>query len=185
MFINSCEVSSAVVFSNSSLVENQSIFTSLSNSISQLIESQNFLSSISLIISQAPTSQSIFTALSFARGNFNTLTPHFSPNLFSYFFGSSAVQTINSITIQKSDLPGLTPTVSNTAESLFVGLLSVPLAGKNIVEFPGITFKYWGYGKDGNKRVDTLLIDIRKKLTITNSYELPEEVITIIDPDDY
>jgi len=184
MFINSCEVSSAVVFSNISLVENQSIFTSLSNSISQLIESQNFLSSISLIISQAPTSQSIFTALSFARGNFNTLNPHFSPNLFSYFFGSSAVQTINSITIQKSDLPGLTRTVNNTAESLFVGLLCIALSGKNIVEFPGITFKYWGYGKDGNKRIDTVLVDIRNKLTVINTYEI-QDITTTVDPDDY
>ena len=42
---------------------------------------------------------------------------------FESVFGASAVQDLSSITIAKSDLPGLTASASNTAESLLVGIL--------------------------------------------------------------
>jgi hypothetical protein len=119
------------------------------------------------------------------KGNFDALfIVYFPPNHFTYFFGSAAIQTINSITIQKSDLPGLNPLVNNTAESLFVGLLGIALSGKNIVEFPSITLKYWGYGSTEGKRIDTVLVDIRKKIIFTNEYEIPVDS-SVIDPDNY
>lgn len=43
-------------------------------------------------------------------------------------FGASATQSIDFITIQKSELPGLTPTTSNNAEALVVGILIKILA---------------------------------------------------------
>lgn len=38
-------------------------------------------------------------------------------------FGAGAVQTATAITIQKADLPTLTPSATNTAESLLAGIL--------------------------------------------------------------
>ena len=42
---------------------------------------------------------------------------------FESVFGASAIQDLGSITIAKSDLPGLTASASNTAESLVVAIL--------------------------------------------------------------
>jgi hypothetical protein len=41
----------------------------------------------------------------------------------SQCFGDNTLQNSNSLVIQKSDLPGLTPTTNNTAEELVVGIL--------------------------------------------------------------
>ncbi|BAY10639.1 hypothetical protein [Calothrix sp. NIES-2098] len=38
-------------------------------------------------------------------------------------FGESATQSIDSLVITKSELPGLTPDANNTAESLVIGIL--------------------------------------------------------------
>lgn len=43
-------------------------------------------------------------------------------------FGAGATQDANTITILKADLPGLTPTANNSAESLWVGIF---LKGKS------------------------------------------------------
>ncbi|MEH2145297.1 hypothetical protein [Nostoc sp.] len=112
------------------------------------------------------------------------LNAFFSPEHFKFIFGQNAVQNINSLIIQKRDIPQLTPAVNNSAESLLIGLLSIALSGKNVVELPEITFKYWGYGKSGDKRIDTVLIDIRNQLILTNTYEIPETT-TVINPNDY
>lgn len=38
-------------------------------------------------------------------------------------FGANATQTATDLIIKKADLPGLTPSATNTAESLFAGIL--------------------------------------------------------------
>ena len=44
------------------------------------------------------------------------------PNI-TFVFGTNATQTATTLTITKADLPGLTPSSTNTAESLLVGIL--------------------------------------------------------------
>ena len=38
-------------------------------------------------------------------------------------FGDNAIQSASTITISKADLPGLTPSANNSAESLIVGII--------------------------------------------------------------
>ncbi|WGV23366.1 hypothetical protein [Halotia branconii] len=100
-------------------------------------------------------------------------------------FGANATQTSTTITISKADLPGLTASANNTAESLLVGL--VLLAKQSLSQtnfdanlnqsiyvdngFPTFTFR--GTNND-SYRVDQLTINLAK----------PDTAGTI-DPDDY
>jgi hypothetical protein len=89
-----------------------------------------------------------------------TITTHFTPDAFKFFFGESAIQDINSITIQKSELLGLTPALSNSAESLFVALINRMIGANKGISFLKLGTTYWGYGYNQGKRTDTILIDL-------------------------
>jgi hypothetical protein len=105
------------------------------------------------------------TGISQGISNFQAkINPFFSPDRFKFFFGDNAVQTIDSIAIQKSDIPFLTPDANNTAESLLVGILGIALSGKNVCEFPGMKFYYWGTGKINGLSITTVLISFYNSL---------------------
>lgn len=100
-------------------------------------------------------------------------------------FGASATQTATSITILKSELPGLTASATNTAESLLTGILLQAKVGlpqstfdTNLDQslyistgFPGFVFR--GANND-SYRNDSLTINLCK----------PDTASTI-DPDNY
>lgn len=100
-------------------------------------------------------------------------------------FGAGATQTATTITIVKADLPGLTASATNRAESLIVGILLKAKAGlaKTTFEteldqsvyiesgFPGFSFR--GTNND-SYRVDQLTVNLSKL-----------DTAGIIDPDDY
>ncbi|NWF58116.1 MAG: hypothetical protein HXY43_02045 [Fischerella sp.] len=100
-------------------------------------------------------------------------------------FGGGATQTATTITINKSDLPRLTASANNSAESLLVGiLLKAKIAlSKNRFDadidqsiyiddaYPAFTFR--GINND-QYRVDQLTINLAK-----------EDTSSAIDPDDY
>ena len=100
-------------------------------------------------------------------------------------FGAGATQDANTVTIQKSSLPRLTPSVNNTAESLFTGIIlksQTQLTQTNFdanidqsiylgTGFPSFTNR----GADNTQyRVDQLTINLAKIDTGST-----------IDPDDY
>lgn len=103
----------------------------------------------------------------------------------SSVFGNGASQTSTTLTISKADLPGLTATANNTAESLLVALLLKAKEGlsqenfdQNIDQsiyislgYPSFTFR--GPNND-SYRVDQITINLSK----------PDTSGTI-DPDDY
>lgn len=86
----------------------------------------------------------------------------------SRLFGSSAVQNINSITFKKSDLPGLTPQINNTAESIFIGLLLRTMYFDSNSEMSTIyTYLSKAYfSNTGNTKFinHTIVIDLFKRL---------------------
>lgn len=100
-------------------------------------------------------------------------------------FGDGATQTASTITIAKSDLSGLTPSATNTAESLLVALL---LRAKNFLNetafnadlnfnvyinsgFPSFSVR----GPNNTQyRIDQLTVNLAKLDTSST-----------IDPDDY
>ncbi|MBD2489432.1 hypothetical protein [Aulosira sp. FACHB-615] len=100
-------------------------------------------------------------------------------------FGANAIQDANTITIYKSDLPGLTPQENNTAESLLTGInvkAKQALTQSNFDEnldqsvfiergFSNFTFR--GPNQD-SYRVDVLTINLAK----------PDDSDEI-DPDNY
>ncbi|MEH2437372.1 MAG: hypothetical protein V7K25_24580 [Nostoc sp.] len=100
-------------------------------------------------------------------------------------FGANATQTSTTITITKADLPRLTPSATNTAESLLTGILlkaEEPLSQANFDSnldqsiyisdgFPSFTNR----GANNDKyRVDQLTINLAKL-----------DTSSAIDPDDY
>lgn len=151
-----------------------SVTTGISSCESEHLPSSNIGSGSLSCGGLLVTSVSIITGISQSSGSTSPITPHLSPNRFAFFFGEQFTQDIDKIVIQKASLPGLTPSNSNTAESLLVGLLGKALTNKNTVSFPGITLTYWGYGRTNGKRIDTVLIDLRNKLTIANKFEIPD-----------
>jgi hypothetical protein len=100
-------------------------------------------------------------------------------------FGANATQNATTLTIDKADLPRLTPSASNTAESLLTGILlrgQTQLTKTNFdgnldqsiyVEsgFPGFVFR--GTNND-SYRVDSLTVSLTKP-----------DTSAVIDPDDY
>jgi hypothetical protein len=150
-----------------------------------------FFSSPTIATTTTKSNGNIFNnAFSLNAGNLNCLgnlqaisNPYFPPNTFSFIFGQSAYQTINSLVINKSELFGLTPNSNNTAESLLVGIINRLLGGSLSSEFPKLSTKYWGYGNDEGNRIDTVVINIRNSLTVTSN-EIAEYNYTI-DPDSY
>ena len=167
MFFVSSSIASAIVASD---VKSVSLNATNSSNVD----------SASYFLSNSATNAATTTSFS----SLFSLNSFFPPEHFKFIFGDKALQDSIVITIQKSDIPGLTASTVNTAESLFVGLINIALSGKDTVELPGISFKYWGYSKNGSKQIDTVLIDIRNKLIPINGYEIPEISLTI-DPDDY
>lgn len=100
-------------------------------------------------------------------------------------FGPNATQNATTITIQKADLPRLTPSANNTAESLLTGILlqaqtvlSQTNFDANIDQsiyltpgFPGFTVR----GTDNaSYRVDQITVNLAKI-----------DTSAVIDPDDY
>jgi hypothetical protein len=100
-------------------------------------------------------------------------------------FGANATQTATTITITKADLPRLTPSSTNTPESLLTGILLKAQDGlpqstfdtdidQSIyiaLGYPGFVFR----GTDNDSyRVDQLTVNLAK----------PDTAATI-DPDDY
>lgn len=100
-------------------------------------------------------------------------------------FGANATQDATTLTIHKADLPRLTPSATNTAESLLTGILlqgQTQLTKTNFdgnlnqsiyVEsgFPGFVFR--GTNND-SYRVDSLTVSLAKP-----------DTSAVIDPDDY
>ncbi|MFN6484629.1 MULTISPECIES: hypothetical protein [unclassified Nostoc] len=165
---------------NSSVVQSGNIST-----FGQVIPQSSQLSTISNTIKGLKNSQGLLNFGNIqARGILFTEKPLIAPNIFKALFGANAVQTATTLTIKKSDIPLLTPSNNNTAESLLVGLLSIVLNNKLVIEFNELTFTYQGYGKTEGKRIDTITIDIRNSLTPTNKYELPE-INAVINPNNY
>lgn len=105
--------------------------------------------------------------------------------LLTSVFGAGATQTATTITILKSDLPGLTAAANNKAEALFVGLMLRAQIGLSKTGFdadldqsiyvdqgfPNFTFRGTN---NASYRVDQLTVNLAKP--DTNS---------TIDPDDY
>jgi hypothetical protein len=100
-------------------------------------------------------------------------------------FGTGATQDATTITIQKSSLPRLTPSASNTAESLFTGIVLKAQAQLTQTSFDanidqsiylGTGFpSFTNRGADNTQyRVDQLTINLAKI----------DDAATI-DPDDY
>lgn len=99
--------------------------------------------------------------------------------------GAGAVQTATTLTITKADLPGLTPTANNSAESLLVAIVLKAQTGlekstfdTNLDQslyvdlgFPSFVFR--GTNND-SYRVDQLTVNLAK----------PDTQSTI-DPDEY
>ncbi|MEH2322049.1 MAG: hypothetical protein V7K32_00300 [Nostoc sp.] len=100
-------------------------------------------------------------------------------------FGANATQDAATLTIHKADLPRLTASASNTAESLLTGILllvQLQLLKSNFdtnleqsiyIEsgFPAFTFRG---NNNASYRVDSLTISLAKP-----------DTSAIIDPDDY
>ncbi|NJM23520.1 MAG: hypothetical protein HC907_35270 [Richelia sp. SM1_7_0] len=86
---------------------------------------------------------------------------------FQVFFGLNSTQTSSQLIIKKSDLPGLTASANNTAESLFVVLLINALS---VYEYSsaGISSRLWGFVVNQNKRVYTIVVELCNKLNITD-----------------
>lgn len=100
-------------------------------------------------------------------------------------FGAGATQTATTITIVKADLPGLTASATNRAESLIVGILLKALPGLTKAGFEADTnqniyiesgypaFSFRGTNND-SYRIDQLTVNLAKLDTLAT-----------IDPDDY
>ncbi|MEH2415410.1 hypothetical protein [Nostoc sp.] len=100
-------------------------------------------------------------------------------------FGASATQTSTTLTILKSDLTRLTPSATNTAESLLTGILlkaeaTLPQSSfdtninQSIYVSPGFS-SFASRGTDNTSyRVDQLTINLAKL-----------DTGSVIDPDDY
>lgn len=149
------------------MLVNQFFFTGSAQYSSQLFESSSFFSGI--VRSNASY---------FAFGTYNPI------NVFAFIFGSNAVQTSTQLIINKSDLIGLTPNINNTAESLFVSIILRLLTGNNNVNFIKLNCVYWGGGYINNKRVDTIILNFYKLLTVINEYEI-QNISSSINPNDY
>ena len=100
-------------------------------------------------------------------------------------FGSNATQTATTITITKADLPRLSPSVNNTAESLLTGILLKAQTTLTQTNFDGNTDQsiYLGIGfpsftnRGANStqyRVDQITINLAKI-----------DTESVIDPDNY
>lgn len=109
----------------------------------------------------------------------NTLINHQS--VFQSIFGINARQDINQITIKKSDLIGLSPIASNTAESLLVGIIVNSLRIGVVNEKINITL--WGKYIDDEKSNHQIIIDLLNLLNITD-YEYTN-YLESINPMDY
>jgi hypothetical protein len=102
------------------------------------------------------------------------LNIRFPPNMYTALFGEGFFQSSSIVRINKSDLPGLTPTANNTAESLLVALIARNLLSGNKVLYLKIGVEFWGYGYSNGKRIDTLLIHLFNYLAVASSYEVAD-----------
>ncbi|HYX19067.1 MAG TPA: hypothetical protein VE944_32895 [Nostoc sp.] len=100
-------------------------------------------------------------------------------------FGTGATQDATTITIQKSSLLRLTPSATNTAESLLTGILLKAQAGLSQANFDAnidqsiyLTDGFPGFTTRGTNntsyRVDQLTVNLAKI-----------DTSSVIDPDDY
>jgi hypothetical protein len=113
--------------------------------------------------------------------NFN---PRFAPDIFKLIFGENALQNSTQLTINKSDLVGLTPQANNTAESLLVAIIARNINSAQLqILSPKLDIEYWGHGVSGNSKVDTLLIKIHNLIS-SNDNEI-EDYTNIVNPNDY
>lgn len=100
-------------------------------------------------------------------------------------FGASATQTATTVTINKADLPTLTPSANNTAESLLIAIL---LEGK--AALPKTTFDT---NTDQSIYIDSGYPSFTTRGTNNDSYRVDQFVVNlakadtagIIDADDY
>ncbi|MEH1810877.1 MAG: hypothetical protein V7K26_00050 [Nostoc sp.] len=100
-------------------------------------------------------------------------------------FGANASQTATDLIIKKADLPGLTPSSSNTAESLFVGVALKAQEGltdvsreTNIDQSVAVTNAFSPTITTRNDAIyirNTISVEVDKLLPGAN----------VIDPDDY
>jgi hypothetical protein len=99
------------------------------------------------------------------------------------FFGKNASQDATKLYIQKSDLPYLTATENNTAESLFVALLlKVLLDESNSLSSPVFVY-HWGTYFSENKVFHTYIINLFVLVVYVN-YEA-QNLETAIIPDTF
>lgn len=125
------------------------------------------------------------SAISIVLGNSQAITPYFIPDAFALIFGSNATQDATSLTITKADLIGLTPSENNTAESLFIAIITKSLGGSRTINFLKLTIDYWGYGYTTNQRVDTLLVNLFKIVEYDGNLLLDSNYSNQLIPDDY
>ncbi|MBD2692640.1 hypothetical protein [Anabaena catenula] len=100
-------------------------------------------------------------------------------------FGSGASQTATTITIAKADLPGLTASSSNTAESLLVGII---LAAQAF-----LTQAAFGANIDQSTYIESGFPSFTNRGTNNDSYRVDQLTISLakldsgatLDPDDY
>ncbi len=100
-------------------------------------------------------------------------------------FGAGATQTATTITITKADLPGLTASASNRAESLLIGILLKASVALNRTAFDADT--------DQNLYVETGYPSFAIRGTANAQYRVDQLAVNLakldtagtIDPDDY
>lgn len=168
MFLTSPSTNISAVVSSSTQMSCNGI------DIFQTISAFQLINNASVFNSTIPVTLATFS---------DSSTVFFEPPNFQAFFGFNAAQTATSLIINKSDLTGLTPLTNNTAESLLVGIINRILAGKHLVQFVHIDFKYWGHGVDGKKRIDTVLLYLYDKEY--NGIGDISTLLTTVNPNDY
>jgi len=118
-------------------------------------------------------------------GKFETITPHFVPDDFALIFGNHAIQDLDTITISKADLVGLTPSVNNTAESLLVAIITRSLVNARDINLLKVGINYWGHGYTEAKRVDTILVNLFNLALFDGNILLESNYSRTIAPNDY
>ncbi len=151
----------------------------------QLLALNDLFSGLTISLGQITINYQLISGISICQGQIiQNISPKIIPNLFTLLFGVNALQNTNFLVIDKNDLTDLTPNNDNTAESLLVGLLYRNLINNTKIQTPIVDFKYWGYGYNGNKKIDTIIISFYNLLPIANTYEIASYSNTVT-PNNY
>ncbi|WP_414573362.1 hypothetical protein [Nostoc sp. CCY 9925] len=161
-------------------------FSATANSSGSVVSVSTIDTSVFISTGNVVAVPGLNTCLSSKICNFGfKLEPHFTPDVFRTLFGDNAFQDANKLVIHKDELPGLTPSISNTAESLLVGLINRSIANSGGVNFLKISINYWGRGYTDGLRIDTVLIDMCKLAEYDGSLLLESNYFDVVSPIDY